>query len=127
MKDILTHCPDTGAFLAEVESIDPERIVHGEASNPIGVIVDKTPTVRNGAETLAVVRVDAELLAQLKGMTTISILAEVDAYGDLLGAMSTANREIYDRVYPRPETDILDDEGNVVGTSRAPELIGGFA
>lgn len=127
MKDIITYCPDSAAFLAEMEQADPSRIVRDENDVAVAVILDKTPTIRRGAETLAVVRVDDATLAKISALTTIRVIAEAEAYGDLLATLSTADRAIYDRVYPRTPIDIKDDAGNVIRTDTPPALIGCFA
>ncbi|RMH42807.1 MAG: hypothetical protein D6694_07575 [Gammaproteobacteria bacterium] len=125
--DILTYCADTTALMAEVAKVDPDRlIVDEQTGQPIGIEIDKTPTVRNGAETLAIVRVDEPTLAKIKALTTIKVLSEVPAGGDLLAAMSKANRALYDKVHDRTPQDILDEQGNVIGQYVPPELIGGF-
>ena len=134
MYDIITYCADTAALMAEVAQVAPDRLIKDEQGNPIGFAIDKTPTIRNGAETLSVVRVNDADLAVLKSLTTIKILAEVPAGGDLLAAMSSSDRTIYDRVYPRTPQPMLDDKGkpmlDAAGnpiTVTPPALIGAFA
>jgi len=109
--DLVTYCSDTVALLAEVAAKFPDKIVKDSANSPTSWLVTKTPTVRNGLETLSVVRVNPAELADIKTLTSLKILAEAPAGGDLLGAMIPTDRAIYDGV--RPNT--------------SPELIGMFA
>ena len=125
--DCITYCPDTQALMAEVAKVAPDRIIEDEQGNPVGFAIDKTPTIRNGNETLSVVRVNDDDLAVLKKLTSIKILAEVPAGGDLLAAMKKTDRAIYDKVYPRTPVDITDEQGNVIGQYTPPALIGSFA
>ena len=125
--DCITYCPDTQALMAEVAKVAPDRIIKDEQGNPVGFAIDKTPIIRNGNGTLSVVRVNDTDLAVLKKLTSIKILAEVPAGGDLLKAMTKADRAIYDNVYPRTPVDITDEQGSVVGQYIPPALIGAFA
>ncbi len=125
--DCITYCPDTKALMTEVAKVAPERLIKDEQGNPVGFAIDKTPTIRNGAETLSVVRVNDADLAVLKSLKSIKILAEVPAGGDLLAAMTKANKAVYDKVYPRTPVDITDEQGNVIGQYTPPALIGSFA
>lgn len=125
--DLITYCPDTQALMAEVAQVAPDRIIKDENGNPVAISINKTPTVRNGNETLAVVRVDDNELSLIQQLQSLQILAQVPMGGDLLAAMTAANRAIYDRVYPRTPVDIKDEQGNVIGQYQPPELIGAFA
>ena len=124
--DLITHCPDTEALMVEVGEKYPERLILDDQDTPVGFSIDKTPTVRNGLETLAVVRVTAEDLAKLKTLDGLTIISEVEAYGDLLAAMPAKFRARYDNVHKRPVIKIKDEAGEVIGTAQAPELIGSF-
>jgi len=128
MFDIITHTKDSQAFLAEVEAKFPDKVVHDEKTGkvPVSVLLTKTPTIRNGAETLAMVRCDAQELADIKTLGSVAILAEVPAYGDVLAAMTAAKRKIYDRVYPQAPQQIDDGQGGRV-TYTPPALFGAFA
>jgi len=126
--DLITYCADTQALMAEVEHVAPDKIIRDEAGNPIGFSITKTPTVRQGSETLAVVRVDDQELQLIQQLTTLQILAQVPAGGDLLAALRADPQAsaIYDRVYPRtPQTVTLEDGTQV--TVQPPELIGAIA
>jgi len=127
--DLITYCPDTAALMAEVEQVAPERIIRDEQGNAIGYSITKTPTVRAGAETLAVVRVDDAELALIQSLTSLQILAHVPAGGGLIAALRSDAKAsaIYDRVYPRTPVDIVDDTGAVIGQYTPPELIGAIA
>jgi len=41
--------------------------------------------------------------------------------------MVSADRTIYDSVYPQIPVDVTDESGNVIGQQTPPELIGMFA
>jgi len=125
--DLITYCSDTTALLTEVEAKFPDKVVRDDAGNAIAWAITKTPTVRNGSETLSVIRVNDAELADIKTLTSLKILAEVPAGGDLLGAMASADRAIYDSVYSRTPVDITAADGNVIGQQTPPELIGMFA
>ena len=132
MKDIITYCKDTTAFLTEAAEIDAVRIMRDESDNPVGVIVGKTPTVRLGAETISRVRCDAALLAQIEGMATITVLAKapVDADVDinLLADLDSnpANAATYDRVRGPLTDEYPDGEGGTIIITRE-RMIGSFA
>jgi len=124
--DLITYCKDTQALLAEVEANAPEKVVKDDKGNAVGVAFTKTPTVRNGTETLAVVRADDKELAFITSLKSLKVLAKVAAGGDLLAAMTKTNKALYDKVYPQTPVDILDDQGNVIGQYTPPSLIGAF-
>jgi len=127
--DLITYCPDTTALMNEVAQVAPDRITKDENDQPVGFSITKTPTVRNGNETLAVVRVNDADLALIESLTTLQILAKVPAGGDLIAAINAdpTARSIYDRIYPQTPVDVVDEAGNVIGTWTPPELIGSFA
>jgi len=128
MRDLITHTIDSKAFMAEVEAKFPAYVIYNEATPPIavGVSITKTPTVRKLSDTLAVVRVSASQLADIKTLTTISILSEVAMNSDLLKAMSKANRTVYDSIHDQsPQTITLPD--GTTYTYTPPALIGAFA
>ena len=127
MFDVITYCSDTTALLAEVAAKFPDKVVKDSAGNALAWAITKTPTVRNGLETLSIVRVNSSELADIKNLATLKILAEVPADGNLLGAMTPADRAVYDSVYPRAPVDITDENGNIIGRQTPPELIGMFA
>ena len=125
--DLITHCPDTAALLLEVEQKAPEMLIKDDNDVVTGFSITKTPTVRNGKETLSVVRVNADELALIKSLSSMSILAEAAAYSDLLKSMTKASKTIYNRVYNQTPVDVLDDAGKVIGTTTPPALIGAFS
>jgi len=128
MKDLITHTKDSKKFMAEVEAKFPEYVIYDESTPPaaVGVGITKTPTVRNVADTLAVVRVSASQLADIKALTTITILAEVAMGGDLLKAMSKANRAVYDSIHDQSPQTVTMEDGST-STYTPPALIGAFA
>jgi len=128
MRDLITHTIDSKAFMAEVEAKFPEYVIYDESTPPVavGVNITKTPTVRKLSDTLAVVRASASQLADIKTLATITILADVPMNGDLLKAMSKANRAVYDSIHDQtPQTITLPD--GTTSTYTPPALIGAFA
>ena len=127
-KDIITHVKDTTAFVAEVEQVFPERIIKDEQTGAtIGVnFTDKTPSVKKGLETLAIMRMKDADLAELKQLTTINILSEVALGGDLLKGMNKANRAVYDSVYDQKPYTVTLEDGSTQ-TITPPAQFGGFA
>jgi len=121
--DIITYTPDSKLFLAEVEATFPDKVIFDESAIAVGVTITKTPTIRNGNATLAVVRCTSEELSMIKSLTTITILSEGP---DLLNSMSVDNRALYDSVHDCTPVIVLDENG-VEMTITKPELIGGFA
>jgi len=126
MNDLITYAKDITLLLAEVEAKLPDYLIKDDKGNPTGFAVTKTPTVRKGNETLSVVRCTVDEVALIKTLTTITILAEVAMGGDLLKAMTTANRKLYDAVHDQtPQTITLPD--GTTSTYTPPSLIGAFA
>jgi len=128
MKDLITHTKDSKKFMTEVEAKFPEYVIYDESTPPVavGVSITKTPTVRNATDTLAVIRVSASQLADIKALTTITILAEVSMDGDLLKAMTKANRAVYDSIHDQTPQTITMEDGSTY-TYTPPALIGSFA
>ena len=120
MTDIILFCPDTAALVAELREKFPHRLDEGEPENP-RFIVDKTPTVRRGAETLALVRADGDLVASLESLASLTVLG---TYEDI--EADPDKRAIYDRVYPRTPI-VWTDDGGIEHTQTPPEKIGVFA
>lgn len=128
MRDLITYCENTEALLAEVAASMPDRVIRDmDTDAPVGISIAKTPTVRKGLKTLAVVRVHADEVAGLKALKNIRVLADVEAGGDLLAAMSAADRAWYDSVHDQTPREMKDENGKVIGTYTPPELIGAFA
>ena len=120
MIDIITHCEDTAALVTELQIKLPKYILVNDGVPTF--LVDKTPTVRNGTETLALIRLtDAKynelLSAELETLTLLGSFEEVFA--------DAAKKEIYDRVYVQTITT-NDPEGNPI-TIQLPERFGAFA
>jgi len=127
MRDLITYSPDVTKLLAEVATKLPDYLLEDENGNSVGFKVTKTPTIRKGNKTLSVVRCSAAEVKLLASLKSITVLADVPAYGDLLAAMSKTGRSTYDRVYDQTPVDVLDSAGNVTGRYAPPALIGGFA
>ena len=115
MKDVLTYCPDTTALIAELQEKFPDRINIDEETGEASFILTKTPTVRNGDETLALVRVSDGDLLDMQGLTNLTVLGTYDeVFGD------AEKKAIYDRVYPRTPIELEGSE------QLPPERIGEF-
>jgi len=143
MFDLITLTKDSVKFLNEVHAKFPDKVVMSEnpdptntsfVPTPVSVNITKTPTIRGVNGTLAVVRCTAQELADIKTLTTVKILAEVPMGGDLLAAMTKANRKIYDGIHNQTPVAVMDDKGNpMMGANgkpvmhTPPALIGCFA
>jgi len=134
MRDLITYSKDVTLLLSEVATALPDYLIKDEAGNPIGFAVTKTPTVRKGKETLSVVRCSVAEVKLMKSLKQITVLADVPMGGDLLAAMTTANRAVYDRVYVQTPVPMLDENGAPMLDANGkaikiipPALIGAFA
>ena len=119
-KDVIVFCPDTVALVAELRDKHPDRLGEMDPENPI-FIVDKTPTVRNGLETIALVRADSKTLSVLESMASVQVLG---TYEEI--AADPDAQAIYARVYPRKPVT-WKDENDKKRTTTPPEKIGVFA
>ena len=119
MTDYITHCTDTAALVTELLEKAP-HFVNVDEQGSASFLVSKTPTVRNGAETLALVRdIDGSLFEASKALTTLTVLGTYDeVFAD------PAKKAIYDRVYVRSYTYI--DDGGIERTALRPEKFGIF-
>ena len=105
MADIVTYCKDTSALIVELQEKFPERISLDNESDP-KFIIEKSPTIRSGSETLSLVRVDADdykLLSQLKNITILGTYDEIFA--------DNKKKAIYDKLYPRKIQTYIDPDG----------------
>ncbi len=125
-RDLITYCEDTDALMAEVAETLPDRVLYDVYGGAVGFDVAKTPTVWKGNKTLSVVRANESEVQLLKGLASISVLADVEAGGDLLAAMTTANRALYDSVHDQAPRTITLEDGSTE-TITPDELIGRFA
>ncbi len=125
MKDLVTYCPDTSALLAWVEKNCPHLADLSVRENP-RLLIDKTPTHRNGEETLAVVRCRDEaeevLMAQADAAGVLSVLGE---FAEMKADDSEA-WAIYTRVRPLTPVTYTDSKG-VKSTVTPAEEMGRFA
>lgn len=128
MFDIITHVPDSLAYLKEVESKFPSLIIRDINGDAVKVSITKTPTARKAAGTasISLLRASTAELASLKKLISISILAEVVAYGDILAVMTAPNRKIYDSIHDQTPIAIFDRTGKQVGIQEVDPLIGRF-
>lgn len=117
--DIITHCTDTDALMSELKENYPTLINTETEDNPV-FCVDKTPTVRNGNETLSLIRANDEIYEVLVGLNSIEILG---TYGEVFA--DPEKKSICDRIYQREYKYI--DENGVEQTGMKPEKFGVFA
>lgn len=119
MNKVITHCADTKALITELQKNYPEQL----DENNVWLLLqgNKTPTVRNGKETLAYVAVSNEQLAQLQQMQSITVLGD---YADVFA--DKVKKAIYDRVYDQTPIAYTDENGKKV-TANKPEKFGVFA
>ena len=116
MYDILIFCPDTEALIAELQEKFPDRISVNEDSGEVSYLITKTPTVRNGNETLSLVRVSDEDLVDMQGLINLTVLGTYDeVFADPF------LQDTYDRVYPRIPIELEDGS-----EWTPPEKIGEF-
>lgn len=121
MIDIITHTTDTAALVAELQEKLPAYIRFDADGNPT-FLVDKTPTVRNGDETLALLRLPEDKYSELVSadLQNLTILGSFeDVFAD------PEKTEIYDRVYVQT-FETTDMEGNPITVTR-PRMFGAFA
>ena len=127
MKDLITHVKNTTQFVAEVGKVFPDRLIKDESGKITGVnFTNKTPSVKKGLETIAVMRMNDTDLAELKQLKTIAILSEVALGGDLLKGMNKANIAVYDSVYDQKPYTVTLEDGSTQ-TITPPAQFGGFA
>ena len=125
-RDLLIFCPDTTVLINKVRELYPDRLYEGEEGFSVDpmFLIDKTPTVRNGDETIALVRVHGDLQETLDALETEGVIQILGTWGEVKD--DTDKKEIYDRVYPRLSVTYTDEEGNE-HTHIPPEEIGRFA
>ncbi len=119
MTDIITYCIDTAALVAELQEKLPDLIDIKDPENP-NFCVDKTPTVRNGNKTLALLLVDDNQLTELETLDSLQILGTFEEVFE-----DPEKKAIYDSVYIR-EHEYIDMDG-VTQQGLRPERFGGFA
>lgn len=129
MIDVITYCSNTAALVAAVRSRWPDRLDESDPENP-RFNLDKTPTVRNGAETLAVVRcMDGQpghpgTLAALQELESAGVLTVLGTWDEVQA--DPARKALYDSVYPRTPVTWTDENGDA-HTLTPPEEFGRIA
>lgn len=73
-KDIITYCEDTQALINEVKEKYPNKIYIDEKTGEATFLITKTPTIRNGTKTLALVRCPSEDYDFMASFNSIEIL-----------------------------------------------------
>lgn len=98
--DLLTHCPDPAALLAEVQAKHHDRVVY-DGNNPVGWDIFKAPSAHaadGGVETIAHCRVTVGDLASVRSLGRVEVLAE--AHYD--GATQSTHDALYDALAANP-------------------------
>ena len=119
--DIITYCEDTAALVAEVKDKFPDRIDDTNPNNPI-FLITKTPTIRNGNKTLALVRCSGNDYQDLLSLTSLNILG---SYNEIFDDNTTDT--LYKSVYPYDTPVTYTDEHGVDQTYMRPKKIGVLA
>ncbi len=100
--DVVTYCKDTELLTLEIEEKFPKRL-NKENPNSPKFIIQKSPVVRNGSETLALVRANVKSLAILNQLEHLQVLG---TYADIF---SNADKlEIYNRIFPQSIIKVPD-------------------
>lgn len=119
MIEAITYCSD-------VEKLQPCGLLHrNDDDESLFFEGSKTPTIRNGVETMALVRVESEQLLIDSGL---AVLASCEIGGDAFAAVfaDPDAAEIYNRVYDQTPTTSIDDDG-IEHTHTPPQRFGAFA
>ena len=117
--DVITYCQNTAALVAELLEKAP-HLISTENDVPV-FLVDKTPVVRRGNETMSLIRdLDGSLMAMADGLTHLTVLGTYDeVFAD------PDKRVIYDRVYDQAPMVFADTDG-IERTHTPPEKFGVF-
>lgn len=118
--DVLVHCPDTVKLVRELKKDFPERLSEEDAENP-RFLIEKTPTKRNGDETLSLIQADNATMEMLDSLKSVAVLG---TYEEVMADKKL--KAIHDRVYPRKPVKFKDEDGKE-RTHTPPERIGAFA
>ena len=106
--DVLIYCPDTPTLVAEVLEKFPTRMDMEDPENPKFLIDKSNMTIRNGAESLTLGRINPTDMTDLQTLDSIQVLGTYDqVFAD------PALRAIYDRVYDQTPVEMDDGEGGV--------------
>lgn len=108
MIDVITHCQNTADLRDELTALGFETIP-----------VTKTPSQRNGPETLALCRVDS-----LDDLAPYQCLTVLGTYDEVLS--DPEKRAIYERIYPTDPVTYTDEDGQTQ-IYTPPEKFGVFA
>jgi len=118
--DVITYCSNTSLLIAELQEIMPS-LIHVDESGHVFFLVSKTPTVRNGNETMALVRdLDGSLVEMAEGLTHLTVLG---TYEEVFA--DPAKCVTYDRVYDQTPVIYIDEEG-IERTHTPPRMFGVF-
>jgi len=117
MQDIITYVSNRDALIAELHEKYPNLIDEDD-----NFLVDKTPTVRNGNESLALIRANDELITIGESLTNLTLLGTYDeVFAD------SDKKTIYDRVYDQTSIEFEDPETHETIIITPPEKFGVFA
>lgn len=129
MIDLIVYCPDTGALVDELRAMLPKYLDEEDMDNP-RFLVDKTPTRRNGDETLAVVRWrddDPGVRHALEILEIADVIKVLGTWEELSALPKTSDEwKLYKKVHPRTVRKYKDEDGKE-RTHKPAEEIGRFA
>ncbi len=117
MQDIITYVSDRPALIAELHANYPDLIDDDD-----NFLVDKTPSVYNGTESLALIRADDDLVTIGENLTNLTLLG---TYEEVFA--DTDKKTIYDRVYDQTPIEFEDPETHETIIITPPEKFGVFA
>ncbi len=107
MIDYITYCTDSAALVVELAEKAPHLLHIDEETGEAQFLVDKTPTVRDGMNTLSLIRdLDGSLLETADRLDNLTVLG---TYEEVFA--DPAKRAIYDSVYDQTPIPYTDEEG----------------
>jgi hypothetical protein len=107
MMDFITYCNDVPVLISELQEKAPQFILIDENGNAL-FLVDKTMTIRNGNETLSLIRGNNSIISLCAELTSISVLG---SYDDVFN--DPEKLAIYNRVYDQEPKEHIGFDGSV--------------
>jgi len=112
MDDLVIYCPNTTALVAAVRAHWPERLDDADPDNP-RFLLDKSPTVRKGAATLALVRCrpdEPQVRAGLEDLAAAGVISIVGTWEEIHA--DPAREALVEQVYDRTPCTITGESGD---------------
>lgn len=104
--DLIIYCEDEAAFTFDLLKVAPS-LVQNAASEIPEILLDKSITIRNSAETIWLVRDDGNIMSLAEDLKSLIVLGTYDQVFN-----NPDKLEIYNRVYDQTPIYILDPDGN---------------